>query len=102
MHSAAVRDRIIKLVYESITELNEQRDPALRLKCAPDTPLGDSSGLDSLSMVNLIALIEEKVEEAFNRTLVLFDSTEDDTSNPLESVGTLAEFIEHRLGEELV
>ncbi len=101
MHSAAVRDRIIKLVYESITELNEQRDPALRLKCAP-TSLGGSSGLDSLSMVNLIALIEEKVEEAFNRTLVLFDSTEDDTSNPLESVGTLAEFIEHRLGEELV
>ena len=69
------RDVVLNILYESIDELNEQRRLDSRLVRSPDTRLlGEQVGLDSLGFINLIALIEERCQERFGKTLVLSDA----------------------------
>jgi hypothetical protein len=89
------RDKIIGLLYESITELNEQRSKDQQLECLPQTPLGERAGLDSLGFVNFITLVEEKCQSAFGRSLMLANAAETLSGrDPFDTVSTLAEFIE--------
>jgi acyl carrier protein len=92
---STTREQILEALFESITALNEQRGPHQQLSPAADTPLGEKSGLDSLGFVNLVAIVEEKCQERFHKSLVLTDAAaKSDTRDPFESVGTLAEYIE--------
>lgn len=100
---STTREQILEALYESITALNEQRGQHQQLAPSAATPLlGDKSGLDSLGFVNLVALVEEKCQERFNKTLVLTDAAaKPDLRDPFESVGTLAEYIELALAGNL-
>ena len=97
------RENITDVLYECIEELNEQLSKEEKLRKSPETRLfGHGGGLDSLSWVNLIALVEEKCQERFGKTLVLTDGTDEPSArDPLESVGTLAEYIELALNQGL-
>ena len=89
------REKIIEVLYESIAELNEQRSKDQRMALSPQTPLGEGSGLDSLGFVNLVALIEEKCDDRFGRTLVLSVPHIDPAAHdPFETVDSLAKFLE--------
>jgi acyl carrier protein len=102
MYMDITRDKIIKVLYESIGELNEQRSKDQHLVCSPQTPLGDEAGLDSLDFVNLVALIEEKCQESFGRNLVLSEMMgKAGTRDPFQTVNSLAEFIELALTDRL-
>ncbi len=93
------RQNIVQILDECIDELNEQLNKEQRLSKTPETPLlGNGGGLDSLGFVNLVALVEEKCQERFGRSLVLAESdAKQGTRNPFDTVGTLAEYIEHVL-----
>jgi acyl carrier protein len=92
------RDRILDVLYDSISELNEQRSPSQALACSPDTSLEHGTGLDSLGFVNFVALVEEKCQDAFGRTLVLSDAAKTlNGCDPYETVSSLAEYIERSL-----
>lgn len=97
------RDKIIEVLYASITELNEQRGKDEQLAKTPQTPLlGDGAGLDSLGFVNFVALVEEKVQDRFGKSLMLSDATDKPgVRDPFASVSTLAEYIELALTDRL-
>lgn len=92
---STTREQILQALYESITALNEQRGAHQQLAPHASTSLGEKSGLDSLGFVNLVALVEEKCQERFHKTLVLTDAAaKPGARDPFESVSTLAEYIE--------
>jgi acyl carrier protein len=64
------------------------------------TPLaGPDGALDSLGLVNLIAAVEQTIEERFGVSISLFDEDPFGTSEPFATVGRLAEFIHGMLRE---
>jgi len=95
------RDIVLEVLYQSLTELNEQRSEDQHLACSPDTPL-DEGALDSLSFVNFVALVEEKCEEAFGKTIVLSEvAGGSGSTDAFGTVGSLADCINGVLPQSL-
>jgi acyl carrier protein len=86
---------ILQLIYEVIDEMNEQRPAAARLEKSPTTILFGANGqLDSLGLVNLITLTEQKVEDAFGTTVVLADERAlSQEESPFQTVASLSAYI---------
>jgi acyl carrier protein len=62
--------------------------------------LGGASGVDSLSVVIIVAQVEVAVEKRFAKRVVLADERAmSRRSSPYRTVGTLAELVAERLGE---
>ena len=97
------REKVIEVLYESIAELNELRGKDEQLAKSPQTSLlGDGAGLDSLGFVNFVALVEEKCQDRFGKSLMLSDATEKPgVRDPFSTVGALAEYIELGLTDRL-
>ena len=92
--------RILDLIYRTIDELNEQRDPDERLSKTEDTAILGPDGLDSLDLVNLIVLLEQLVNEEMHTEITLADERAMMMdSSPFRTVRTLAAFIESLLVE---
>jgi acyl carrier protein len=92
--------RLRDIVFEAIDELNEQLPRERRLAKDAGTPLAGADGhLDSLGVVNLIAVLEQKLEERFGTTVNLIDRGLLEDSEPLRSVGTLIDFLRPALNE---
>lgn len=92
-------DKILKLIFKGIDSVNDIRPKEARIDKQPDAALmGESGGLDSLGMVNLIVAIEQQIEEHFHISLDLVDdeamSMKD---NPFATVESLANYIAHLL-----
>jgi acyl carrier protein len=89
---------VVKNAVESMSR--ELGYPALG-EVSADTPLyGDASGLDSLSLVMIVASIERAAEQHFRRHVVLADDRAMSRRNsPFRTVGTLAELLDERLAE---
>jgi acyl carrier protein len=70
-------------------------------RAAPDTPLfGDTNGIDSLSLVRIVAEVERAAEDRFERHVVLADERAmSRRSSPYRTVGSLAELLQERLAE---
>lgn len=97
-----MNQQVLDVVYGAITELNEGfDDPAAQLPLAPDTALfGKSGRLDSLQLVNLIILTEQRVEDTFGRSIPLADERAMSLeSSPFATVGTFADYVAARLDE---
>lgn len=93
-------NQVIKIIYDSFDELNEQLPPESWLKKAPETRVSSrDGGLDSMGFVTFISLLEEKCEAAFGVTLSLADSA-GDTTNPFETAGQLAAYLEGLLAKQ--
>jgi acyl carrier protein len=88
-------ERIVHLIFEVIDELNERLPKEQQLAKSVDTPLfGRDSVLDSLGFVNLIVAMEDKVEEQFDKAVVLADERAlQKAASPFRTVGTLADYI---------
>ena len=66
--------RIREAIFRAIDEVNAQLPANRRLPKADDTVLvGPSGGLDSLGLVNLIAVLEQQVEAEFHQPINLID-----------------------------
>jgi hypothetical protein len=86
---------VIEIIFSAIDELNQQLPQPQRLAKSVDTPLaGESATLDSVALVNLIVITEQKLEDHFNVSLSLAEdglgSTEE---GPFQCVGTLGDHI---------
>jgi acyl carrier protein len=94
--SAAIREA----VYLALDDLNAQLPPARRLPRSETTPLaGEDGQLDSLGVVNLIALVEQKLETHSGITVDLIDSDLLAGGEALNSVATLIEFVASLVNE---
>ena len=88
-------------VLEAVTELNEQLDSQHKLKLDAETRLlGKSSKLDSFGLVNLIILVEEKLNDKFDRSITLADERAmSQEHSPFRSVRSLADYAYTLLSE---
>lgn len=86
-------DQIRDVLFDALDQLNAQLPADQQLMKSTSTPLaGSDGGLDSLGLVNLIAVVEQTIEERFGVSISLFD--EDALGGePFATIGTLAEFI---------
>lgn len=93
---------IINLVYDVIDEVNMDLPSTQKLKKSLDTQLyGDKSEIDSLSLVNIIVLTEQKIEDEFNITINLADEKAMSQKNsPFRTIETFVEYIEKSVNEK--
>ena len=88
-------DNVLKVIYESISDLNLQLPQDRRLEQSANTVLfGAGTRLDSLGLGNFIVIAEQKLEEYFG---FRFDLTEDDPFSPstghFRTVQSLAAYV---------
>jgi hypothetical protein len=96
-----VQTRIRETVFSALDELNEQLPPPRRLAKADTTALtGPSGTLDSLGVVNLVAVLEQKIEERFATSVDLIDNGLLGDTEPLQTVATLVSFVSSVLAEQ--
>jgi len=89
-----------RTVFRAIDELNEQRPPAERIAPADDVRLvGFDGGLDSLGIVNLVAILEQRIEGDLHQSVSLIDDDVlADASRHFRTVGTTVSYLASRLG----
>jgi acyl carrier protein len=86
---------VLKVVLDSVSELNLQMEDSHQLELSPETLLfGRGSKLDSLGLVNLIVLVEEKTANAFGKSVTIADEKAMSQKNsPFRTVQTLADYL---------
>lgn len=94
---ASVKD----IVLGAIKDINEDLDLEQFENLNDDTPLyGDESELDSLSLVMLVGETEARINDEFDKAIVIASEKAMSMRNsPFRSVGALVEFIEGELAE---
>jgi acyl carrier protein len=87
--------KILEAIYAAIEELNLQLPQEQRLQASPETVLfGEAGPLDSLGLVNLIVLVEQKVEEHTGVAVALAnDEALSLSDSPFQSVDRLTTYI---------
>jgi acyl carrier protein len=92
---AASRESLFATIYQSIDDVNQQLAPEQQIVKSPSTSLFDGThGLDSLTYVTLVALIEEKCEDRFGVSVSL---SEANAAESFETIESLVAFLELRL-----
>lgn len=94
-------DRTLGEIYGALDETNAELSAGRRLDRSQETVLfGSDASLDSMGLVNLIVIVEQRLQDAFGVTIVLADERAmSQRSSPFRTVGTLAEYAEQRLRE---
>jgi len=99
------RAKVVQLIVDAIHELNSTGIISLRVPSvdvSEDSNLiGQDGLLDSLGLVNLILLVEERVANEFGVSITLADEKAMSQRNsPFRSVQSLAEYISLLLDEK--
>ena len=96
-----MRDFALKVIYDAIDELNEDLEADEQIEKTENSVLfGSGSMLDSMSLVNLITAIEERIEYEKDVYLTLADENAMSmTDSPFRSVASLADYITHLLSK---
>lgn len=92
---------VLELIYEVIDELNIDLEPSEQLKKDENSVIfGPESTLDSMGLVNLITLIEQRIEEKTGNFIAIADERAMSMQeSPFKTVKTLKEYIEVLLNE---
>lgn len=87
-----LEQKIVDALYGAIDELNEQLPEEKKIAKNLEAVLAT---LDSLATVNLIVLVEQKVEERLEKSIVLVDekSMSEVDVHPFQTVGSLVRYI---------
>lgn len=93
---------VLKVLYEAIDEVNLDLEEGEKVEKGIDTVIyADGSSLDSLGLVNLITIIEQKIEEETGDYITIADERAlSMESSPFQSVRTLKDYIEMLMNEE--
>ena len=87
-------EQSVEMIYDAIDEANEAREPGQLIPRSPETILmGESSPLDSLSFVTLLASVEARVEERFDQRISLIEVVAADDAAGSFTVADLAQSI---------
>lgn len=95
------REAVLEAIHSAVDDLNAAAEPDAQMGKDPDVALiGMDAQLDSLGLVNLIVLIEEKVQERFGVGITLVDERAMSMSkSPFRTLGSLTQFVEEQLAE---
>ena len=91
----SIETRVEQILFAAIDEINEQLPPNQKIVADKSTLLFGREGvLDSLTLVNLIVVAEQKVQETLNIAITLADERAMSQKNsPFKSVESLANYI---------
>ena len=94
-----MKDKILKTVSDCLLNLNSSLNSAELEKPTFETRLyGSNSVLDSITLVTLIADIEDRISMEFGKDIILADERAmSQTRSPFGQVGTLVDYIEQLL-----
>ena len=94
-------DRTLELVKSAVRDLSDELGYDSLREPSKDTVLfGGADGIDSLSLVQIVAEVERLAENQFAKRVVLADDRAmSRRTSPFRTVGTLAELLEERLTE---
>lgn len=92
---------VLKVLYEAIDEINLDLEEGEKVEKGIDTVIyADGSSLDSLGLVNLITIIEQKIEEETGEYITIADERAlSMESSPFQTVKTLKDYIELLINE---
>ena len=92
---------VVEAINSAVDDLNEVLDSEERLDKSPDVALiGKDARVDSLGLVNLIVLVEEKIQQRFGVGITLVDERAmSQSKSPFRTLGSLAEFVEEQLAD---
>jgi acyl carrier protein len=96
-------DKIEEVVCAAIGDFNGESSESKQLAKDTTTALyGSSAVLDSLDLVNLIVLVEERVRREMNVSVSLADERALSQKNsPFRTVGTLCDYIRTLISESV-
>ena len=100
--TVAAPEDILNTIYEVIDELNETLPEGQTLLKSPDTLLfGGGANLESLGLVRLVLLVEQKILDQMGRVVTLVDEKAmSQTRSPFRTVGSLADYVAGLLGQD--
>ncbi len=89
------KKKIIQAIFSAIDEVNQELPEREQLNKSVDTVLlGESSPLDSLGLVTLIVVLEERIEDEFDEVIALADDEAfSDEKGPFANVNALTNHI---------
>lgn len=96
-----MKQKAFEVVRKAVAELAEDMGfPALASPVEVTPLFGGDDGIDSLSLVRLVADIERAAELAIGKTVILADERAmSRRHSPFRTVGTLSELLYERLSE---
>ena len=96
-----IKQKAYEVVAKAVAELAEDMGFPALVNPVESTPLfGGDDGIDSLSLVRLVADIERATARELGKKVVLADERAMSRRNsPFRTVGTLGELLHERLGE---
>jgi len=93
------KNEIVKIIYQSIEEVNELSGVDVPLKMKSKL-FGAESYYDSLDLVSLIIAVEEKLNIKYNTNITIADEKAISQKNsPFISVETLTEYLVRKLNK---
>jgi acyl carrier protein len=95
-------DRIVRLIYDSVDEINEQLEEGKYIKKDVNSVLYGKNGLlDSLGLVNLIVAIEQNIEDNLEKVITIADERAmSQKQSPFSTIGALVKYINKLVDEE--
>ncbi len=87
---------ILNLVYAAIDDVNAQAVDRPPIPKSPDARLlGRDGGIDSLSFVNLVVAIEERIQDSLGKSIVLVnEESMGQDRNPFRTVSSMVQHIQ--------
>lgn len=98
-----MKEQITQIVLNGIKVINQNLDKPLPVEDTSQCPIyGTSDGIDSISLVALISVIEESIENEMNKSIILADEKAMSRRNsPFLNVNTLVEYINQLINKEI-
>jgi acyl carrier protein len=98
----ARREELIDIIYQSLNRLNEQLPDGNQIQKSMDATLvGEGGGLDSLGLVNFVALVEEECANKYGTAISLTDPAPQQDDR-FANVGKFVDFLFQRLNNSLL
>ncbi len=96
-----MKETIYEIIASTVREKGEELGNETLQNVNEETELfGEGGALDSLALVSLIADIEDKIDDTFNRSVVLADERAmSQRTSPFRNVGTLCHYVEKLLND---
>ena len=93
------RGEILELVFTAVTRTNQLREADAQIPLREDAALfGESGQLDSLGLVSFVLDVEDLVNDATGRAIVLSDDRAMSQSrSPFRTIGDFVEYVAQRL-----
>ncbi|MCT4631826.1 MAG: hypothetical protein N4A76_03680 [Firmicutes bacterium] len=96
-----MKEKVIKVIINSINELNEEFDEVLVEPKKESVLFGEGSNLDSMDFVNLVMILEEKLTDELDVSVsILSEKAFSKRESPFRSVEILSDYIIELMGSD--